>query len=113
MKMIVAIIPPERLTAVEAALSRQQVSSMTVSEVLDRYTADITREIYRGREIRRPVTRLRLEVAVEDACFDATLETIERTGFSYPVRDGQLFVLELHERARLSSRVREAAACAV
>jgi nitrogen regulatory protein P-II 1 len=93
MKLMVAIIPPERLQAVQTALNQQDVHSMTVSEVLDCRHDHATSEIYRGRTIRRPATKLRLEVAVEDWNFDATVELIERASACPQASEEGAFVI--------------------
>ena len=94
MKLAMAMIRPENLTAVQAALPAQHVSLMTVSEVLDCCHQGDTAEIYRGRPVRRPASRLRLEIAVDDACFGAAVEALGRAG------DGQVFILGVDECVR-------------
>src|SRR5262245_27996620 len=78
MKLIVALIQPEQLAAVQAALNQRDVRLMTVSEVLDCGGSKGPAEIYRGREFRRPVTQLRLEITVADPFLDAALAALRR-----------------------------------
>jgi nitrogen regulatory protein P-II 1 len=100
MRLILAIISPEKLAAVQSALNPWDVSLMTVSEVFDCRKRYGTREIYRGTEVRRPVSRMRLEVAVDDSCFDVAMEAIRRAGCSEQLDEGNVFVMGLEERAR-------------
>jgi nitrogen regulatory protein P-II 1 len=100
MKMIVAIIRPEKLSAVQAALNAQDVSLVTVSEVLGCGGDQSTTEIYRGREFRRPATKVRLEIAVHDSSSDTVVEAILAAGCSTgsgTAGDGMVFVMELGE----------------
>jgi nitrogen regulatory protein P-II 2 len=98
MKLIIAIIPPEKWAAVQAALHEREACLMSVSEVLGdgkgpRYTA-----VYRGTEFRVWRPKLRLEIAVEDWLVEEAVETIIRagcTGDSGQVGDGKVFVTPL------------------
>src|SRR5262245_7840486 len=97
MKLAMAMIRPENLSAVQAALPAQHVSLMTVSEVLDCRHQEGSAEIYRGRAIRRPASRLRLEVAVDDLYFATAVDALGRAG------DGQVFIIGVDECARSRS----------
>src|SRR5262245_24348422 len=97
MKLVVAIIQPERLEAVQNALNHRDVHLMTVSEVLDCRQDQVTTEIYRGRAIHRPVSKLRLEIAVDESSFYPAIEAIERAS------DGKAFVLGLSDGVRVGS----------
>jgi nitrogen regulatory protein PII len=104
MKMIVAILRPEKLGPVRAALNPRDLHLMTVSEVLDCDQEHGSTEVYRGREYRRPASRLRLEIAVDDTLLNATVEAILRSGFDGvpgPVADSQVFVMGLEDAIRL------------
>lgn len=65
MKLVVAVIPPERLQPVQAVLDEDAVSAVTVSEVTD-LRARGPNGFYRGAELALPQPRLRLELVVED-----------------------------------------------
>src|SRR5262249_49469823 len=79
MKLILAIIRPEKLDAVQAALNHRKVYLMTISETFGREQGAL--EIYRGQTFRRPVSKLRVEVAVADSYLDEAVEAIRRAGF--------------------------------
>jgi nitrogen regulatory protein PII len=102
MKLIIATICPERLAAVQAALNKQDLYLMTVSEVLD-CLQEGTPEIYRGRQIRRPVSKLRLEVAVDDWDFAVVVEAIRQAANLGQVAERRGFATGLDECTRLGS----------
>jgi nitrogen regulatory protein PII len=101
MKLIIALLRSEKLPAVQAALNQWDPYLMTVNEVLDCRRGQVVTEIYRGREVRRPVTRLRLEVAVDDSCFDDAVGAIDRAC------DGEVFVMGLDESTRVCACERD------
>jgi len=105
MKLIVAIVRPEKLAAVQAALDQRDVHLMTVSEVLDCDRQQASTEIYRGREFRRPASKLRVEIAVDDLCLESTVDALVRAGqaadSSGATDDGRVFVMGLEERVRM------------
>ena len=103
MKLILAIIRPEKLAAVQAALAHRDVRLLTVNEVFSYGREQGPVEIYRGRRVRRAVSKFRVEVMVEDSSLSAAVEAIRAAGFaggSEPAGDDQLFVMGLAECAR-------------
>ena len=95
MKMIVAIIRPERLEEVQAALNERDVYLMTVTEVRGCGRQRGYTEVYRGAEIQiKLLPKLKLEIAVTDAFVEATIEAIvhaARTPETGQVGDGKIF----------------------
>jgi nitrogen regulatory protein P-II 1 len=114
MKMVVAIIRPERLEAVQQALNAHDVYLMTVSDVRGCGRQRGYTEIYRGAEIQiRLLPKLKLEIAVNDAFVEATVEAVvhaARTPETGQIGDGKIFVLPLEDcvRIRTGERGREA-----
>src|SRR4051794_9954046 len=96
MKMIVAIIRPERLEAVQAALNECDVYLMTVSDVRGCGRQRGFTEVYRGSEFQvRLLPKLKLEIAVNDAFVEAAIEAIvhaARSGDTGPIGEGKFFV---------------------
>ena len=95
MKLLVAILQPEELKAVQAAIHHEDVELMTVSEVLD-CCQEGPIEIYRGREVRRMASRFRLEIAVTDTFLAATIEAVKKSGCD------KVFVMDLYNPLRTS-----------
>src|SRR6478609_4230181 len=105
MKMIVAVIRPEKLEAVQAALHAADVYLMTVSDVRGCGRQRGFTEVYRGTEFQvRLLPKLKLEIAVNDAFVEATVEAIvhaARSGDTGQIGDGKIFVLALEDCVRI------------
>lgn len=105
MKMIVAIIKPEKLEDVQRALAERDVYLMTVSDVRGCGMQRGFTEVYRGTEFQvRLLPKLKLEIAVNDAFVEATIEAIvhsARVGETGHVGDGKIFVLPMDDCVRI------------
>jgi nitrogen regulatory protein P-II 2 len=105
MKMIVAIIRPEKLEAVQIALGKVDVYLMTVSDVRGCGRQRGYTEVYRGSEFQvRLLPKLKLEIAVNDAFVESAVEAIvhaARTPATGQVGDGKIFVLPLEDCVRI------------
>jgi nitrogen regulatory protein P-II 2 len=105
MKLIVAIIRPEQLEDVQRALADRDVYLMTVSDVRGCGRQRGYTEVYRGTEVNvRLVSKLKLEIAVNEAFVEAAVEAIvhsARTGDTGTVGDGKIFVLPLDDCVRI------------
>jgi len=114
MKLIVAIIRPERLEAVQAALTERDVYLMTVTEVRGCGRQKGYTEVYRGTEIQiKLLPKLKLEIAVNENFVEATIEAIvhsARTPETGQVGDGKIFVLSLEDCVRIRTGERGAIA---
>lgn len=105
MKMIVAIIQPERLDAVKEALFNAEVHKMTVSRVRGCGQQMGFSESYRG-QIRKVnlLEKVRLEIAVNDAFADVTVDAIIKAAQSGHIGDGKIFVMPLEACIRIRTR---------
>ena len=105
MKMIVAIIRPEKLEDVQGALAKSDVYLMTVSDVRGCGVQGGYTEVYRGTEFKvRLLPKLKLEIAVNDAFVEAAVEAIvhaARSGDTGQIGDGKIFVLSLDDCVRI------------
>ena len=105
MKLIVAIIRPEKLEDVQRALAAVDVYLMTVSDVRGCGRQKGHTEVYRGQEIEiRLLPKLKLEIAVNDAFVEATVEAIvhaARSGDTGRIGDGKIFVSNIEEAIRI------------
>ena len=105
MKLIVAIIRPEKLEDVQMALAERDVYLMTVSDVRGCGRQRGFTEVYRGTEVQiRLVPKLKLEIAVNEPFVEATVEAIvhaARSAETGQVGDGKIFVLSLEDCVRI------------
>ena len=105
MKLITAIIRPEKLEAVQRALSERDVYLMTVTDVRGCGRQRGLTEVYRGTEFQiRLLPKIKLEIAVNDAFAEATIEAIvhsARSGDTGQLGDGKIFVLPLEDCVRI------------
>ena len=100
MKLIIAIIRPENLAAVQAALTEREACLISVSEVLGDGREPGRTGIYRGTEFRVRRPKLRLEIAVDDWVVEGAVEAIIRagsTGDSGQIGDCKVLVMQLDE----------------
>ena len=105
MKLVIAIIRPEKLEDVQKALAERDVYLMTVSDVRGCGRQRGYTEIYRGTEVQiRLVPKLKLEIAVNESFVEATIEAIvhaARSGDTGQVGDGKIFVLPMEDCVRI------------
>jgi nitrogen regulatory protein P-II 1 len=104
-KLIVAVVRPEKLEAVKDALAEVQVFRLTVSDVQGFGRQKGQTEIYRGQEYTVSLVRkVRLEIAVNEDSVEPTIGAImraARTGEAGKVGDGKIFVLPLTDVVRI------------
>lgn len=104
MKLVIAIVRPEKLPDVQAALSTREATILSVSQVLGCGAEPGYREVYRGSVVHSRPTKLRLEVAVKDGGADDTVDAIVRAGASGTtgrLGDGEVFVVQMDECVRI------------
>ena len=104
MKMIVAMIRPEKLEDVQNALSKEQVFLMTASDVRGCGRQRGYTEQFRGNEgFIRLVSKVKLEIAVNDEYVEKTVKAIQTAAKSGSgkIGDGKIFVLPLEAAVRI------------
>ena len=105
MKLVVAIIRPDKLEAVQQALNERDVYLMTVTDVRGCGRQRGYTEVYRGTEFQvRLLPKLKLEIAVNEAFVEAAVEAIvhaARTPESGQIGDGKIFILPLDDCVRI------------
>ena len=102
MKMVVAIIQPDKLDDVRQALFDAEVTRITVQRCTGHGRARDT-ELYRGQEITPNLfPKVRLEIAVNDDFVEVTIDAIlkgARTEGSQG--DGKIFIMPLEDCIRI------------
>jgi len=105
MKLIIAIIQPNRLEAVKAALADVEVFRLTVMDVQGFGRQRGQTEVYRGHEFTVNLLRkVQLMIAVNDEFLEPTIDAVlkaGRTGKEGEIGDGKIFVLPLEDCIRI------------
>lgn len=105
MKLIIAVIQPEQLEAVQEALASVEVFRLTVLEVRGYGRQLGYTEIYRGHEFKVQLLRkLQLEIAVNDEFVEPTIQALIKATKTEPdgkIGDGKIFVIHLEECVRI------------
>ncbi|MHB8110146.1 MAG: P-II family nitrogen regulator [Syntrophorhabdaceae bacterium] len=111
MKLILAIIQPDRLEAVKQELYKQDVNLITVNEVLGHGRQMGVAEVYRGtKEMGNLLRKIRLEIAVNEDFVEKTIGAILKGAHTGESGDGKIFVLDLVECVRIRTNERGHAA---
>src|SRR5688572_1070596 len=110
MRLVLALIQPTRLRAVQEALARIGVARMTVCDAQGYGRQGGQTERAQDND-RRPLLlrKVALEIAVNEDFLQRTIETIAavaRSEAEGQIGDGKVFVLPLEEVVRLSDTVR-------
>jgi len=111
MKLIVAIIRPDKLSDVLEQLYRVDVRGVTVARVLGHGGETEQVETYRGTTVKVSLQeKVRLEIGVSDSFVDRTVQTIVDAARTGDVGDGKVFVLpvEAVHRIRTGERNEQA-----
>jgi nitrogen regulatory protein P-II 1 len=102
MKMIVAIIRPEKLGDVKRALFRAGVTGLTVSRVSGHGGEQEIVESYRASTVVLEFRdKVRIEIAVSEPYVEATLTTLADAARTGEVGDGKIFVQPLERVVRI------------
>ena len=102
MKLVVAIVRPERVTDVLEALFLADVRGLTISRVQGHGGETEQVETYRGTTVKMALSeKIRLEIGVSDHFVDATVGAILAAGRTGNVGDGKIFVLPVDRIYRI------------
>ena len=105
MKLIIAIIQPNRIEAVKEALTEVDVFRLTVMDVQGFGRQKGHTEVYRGHEISiNLVRKVQLQIAVNEEFVEPTIDAIlkgGRTGEAGQIGDGKIFVLPMDDCIRI------------
>jgi nitrogen regulatory protein P-II 2 len=102
MKMIVAVIQPEKLDDVKQSLFEAGVHKMTVSRVKGCGQQRGYRESYRGQvHSVNLLDKIRIEIAVNDDFVQPTVKVIIAAAKTDNIGDGKIFVMPMDECIRI------------
>jgi len=102
MKLITAVIRPEKLPNVKEALFKIGVTGVTLSRVSGHGGEREVLEHYRGTQVRLEFhEKVKLEIAVSEAFVERTVKAISSAARSGEVGDGKIFVQSLEQVIRI------------
>ena len=102
MKLITSIIKPFKLDDVREALSEIGVQGITATEVKGFGRQKGHTELYRGAEyVVDFLPKVKLEVAVDEALLEKTIEAISKSAKTGKIGDGKIFVFPLEQAIRI------------
>lgn len=102
MKLVVAYIQPEKLTAVKQELYAREVYKISATNSLGCGQQKGYHESYRGVDVEvNLLKKVRLEIAVNDKFVEPTVEGIIKGARTGNIGDGKIFILDLPECIRI------------
>jgi nitrogen regulatory protein P-II 1 len=102
MKMITAIVRPEKLEAVKAALFRAEVEGLTISRVSGHGGEKTVLESYRGQPLVYEFhDKIRFDIGVSEPFIDVTIDAIVAAARTGEVGDGKIFVTPVERVVRI------------
>ena len=102
MKLVVAIVRPERLNEILEALYRADVRGLTISRVRGHGGETEAVETYRGMTVKVELhDKVRLEIGVSDTFVQPTVKAILAAAATGEVGDGKVFVLPVEKVYRI------------
>jgi nitrogen regulatory protein P-II 1 len=111
MKLIIAIIRPDRLNDVLEALYHAEVRGLTVSRVMGHGGETERVENYRGTTVKMGLQeKVRLEIGVSESFVQITVKAILDAARTGDVGDGKVFVLGVEQVHRIRTGERDEAA---
>jgi len=110
-RLVKAIIRPDRLSDVLNALYMAEVTGFTVSKVQGHGGELETVETYRGTSVKMDLTdKIMIDIGVSEAFVEATVEAVLGAARTGDVGDGKVFVLPVHAVHRIRTAERDTAA---
>jgi nitrogen regulatory protein P-II 1 len=101
-KLVVAVIRPEKVNDVLEALFRADVQGLTISRVQGHGGETERVETYRGTTVKMELSeKVRLEIGVSNHFVEPTISAIARAARTGEVGDGKIFVLPVERIVRI------------
>ena len=111
MKLVKAIIRPDKLNDVLKALYRAEVRGLTVSRVHGHGGETEPVETYRGLTVKMELTeKVMLDIGVSEPFVEPTVEAILEAAHTGEVGDGKIFVLPVERIYRIRTAEEDTAA---
>ena len=98
MKLIKAIVRPNKVEELKDALSKISVEGMTVTEVRGHGRQKGHTTVYRGREYEVTLLpKVQIEAVVDDNLVEPAVKTIRDTARTGEIGDGRIFVVPVEQ----------------
>jgi nitrogen regulatory protein P-II 1 len=111
MKLVVAVVRPERANEVLEALFRADVQGLTISRVHGHGGETDKVETYRGTTVKMELQeKVRFEIGVSDHFVEPTVKAILGSARTGEVGDGKIFVLPVEKIYRIRTGEEDGAA---
>jgi nitrogen regulatory protein P-II 1 len=108
MKLLKAIIRPNKVDDVKDALAKLNISGMTVTEVRGHGKQKGHTAVYRGKEYNVSLLpKMQVEVVVPDTIAEEAMRAIVEAARTGEIGDGRVFVLPVDESYRIRTGERE------
>jgi len=102
MKLIKAIVRPNKVDDVREALEKMSISGMTVTEVRGHGKQKGHTAIYRGKEYQVSLLpKMEIELVVNDEVADDAIKAIIGAAHTGEIGDGRVFVLPVAQSYRI------------
>jgi nitrogen regulatory protein P-II 1 len=102
LKLITAIVRPEKLNEVLEALFRAEVRGLSLSRVQGHGGETEAVQTYRGTTVKMElVEKVRLEIGVSEPFVDVTIDAIRSAACTGEVGDGKIFVVPVERVVRI------------
>ena len=111
MKLVTAIIRPEKLNDVLESLFHANVAGLTISRVQGHGGETERVETYRGTTVKMELTeKVRLDIGVSDHFVETTVQAIIDGARTGDVGDGKIFVVPVERVVRIRTAEEDRAA---
>lgn len=111
MKLVVAIVRPEKLSDVLYALFKAEVRGLTISRVQGHGGEVEQVENYRGTTVKMELSeKVRVEIGVSDHFVEPTVKAIIGSARTGDVGDGKIFVMPVEKVYRIRTGEEDQAA---
>lgn len=108
MKLITAIIRPEKLDAVKTALFAADVTGITLSQVAGHGGEKTVLDMYRGQPMAYEFhEKIQIDIAVSEPFVEATINAILSAAVTGSVGDGKIFVRSLERVIRIRTKEKD------
>jgi len=108
MKLIKAVVRPNKVDEVKEALSKLSISGMTVTEVRGHGKQKGHTAVYRGKEYDVSLLpKMGIEVVVQDGIVDEVIAAISQAARTGEIGDGRVFVIPIEQSYRIRTGERD------